>query len=105
MLQRKLGVVPTLGSLNRFTQWLPHPATGTSMSTDPPGPFLVSGGAVAWPPVESHPAQVELPVGDYSWRVASIWTGPPNCVAKACTHLLPDRGTIHAKILPPRVAP
>ena len=50
------------------------------------------------------PAQVELPVGDYSWRVASIWTGPPNCVAKACTHLLPDRGTIHAKILPPRVA-
>ena len=50
------------------------------------------------------PAQVELAVGDYRWRVTSSWTGSPDCAAKPCTDLLPDRGTIHATILPPRVS-
>ena len=50
------------------------------------------------------PGQVELPVGAYRWRVASSWTGPPDCAAAPCTDQLPDRGTIHATILPPRVA-
>ncbi len=50
------------------------------------------------------PAQVELAVGDYRWRATSSWTGPPDCAAAPCTDSLPDRGTIHAKILPPRVA-
>jgi peptidoglycan/xylan/chitin deacetylase (PgdA/CDA1 family) len=50
------------------------------------------------------PAQVELPVGDYRWRATSSWTGPPECAARPCTDLLPDRGTINATILPPRVA-
>jgi peptidoglycan-N-acetylglucosamine deacetylase len=50
------------------------------------------------------PAQVELGVGDYSWRATSRWTGAPDCAAAPCTDALPDRGTIRAKILPPRVA-
>lgn len=50
------------------------------------------------------PAQVELGVGDYRWRATSNWTGPPDCAAKPCADLLPDRGTIRAAILPPRVA-
>jgi peptidoglycan/xylan/chitin deacetylase (PgdA/CDA1 family) len=50
------------------------------------------------------PAQVELGVGDYRWRATSNWTGPPDCAAKPCVDLLPDRGTIRAAILPPRVA-
>jgi len=50
------------------------------------------------------PAQVELGVGDYRWRATSSWTGPPDCAAKPCIDLLPDRGTIRGRILPPRVA-
>ena len=50
------------------------------------------------------PAQVELGVGDYRWRATSNWTGAPDCAAKPCVDLLPDRGTIRAAILPPRVA-
>ena len=50
------------------------------------------------------PAQVELPVGPYRWRATSSWTGPPACVAAPCTDLLPNGGTIHARVLPPRVA-
>jgi peptidoglycan/xylan/chitin deacetylase (PgdA/CDA1 family) len=50
------------------------------------------------------PAQVELGVGDYRWRATSNWAGPPDCAAKPCVDLLPDRGTIRAAILPPRVA-
>jgi len=50
------------------------------------------------------PAQVELGVGDYRWRATSSWTGPPDCAAKRCIDLLPDRGTIRGRILPPRVA-
>jgi peptidoglycan/xylan/chitin deacetylase (PgdA/CDA1 family) len=50
------------------------------------------------------PAQIELGVGDYRWRVTSSWTGLPNCAAKPCTDLLPDHGTIHGTILPPRVS-
>jgi peptidoglycan-N-acetylglucosamine deacetylase len=50
------------------------------------------------------PARVELPVGPYRWRATSSWTGPPSCIAAPCVDLLPNRGTIHASILPPRVA-
>ncbi|HEV7458956.1 MAG TPA: polysaccharide deacetylase family protein [Solirubrobacteraceae bacterium] len=50
------------------------------------------------------PAQVELPLGAYRWLVTSSWTGPPDCAAKPCTDRLPDGGTIHGTILPPRVA-
>jgi peptidoglycan-N-acetylglucosamine deacetylase len=50
------------------------------------------------------PGQVELPVGAYRWRAASSWTGPPDCAPAPCTDLLPNAGTIHATVLPPRVA-
>jgi peptidoglycan/xylan/chitin deacetylase (PgdA/CDA1 family) len=50
------------------------------------------------------PAQVELAVGDYRWRATSSWTGAPDCATAPCTDALPDRGTIRARILPPRVA-
>jgi peptidoglycan-N-acetylglucosamine deacetylase len=50
------------------------------------------------------PAQAELGVGHYRWRATSSWTGPPDCAAKPCIDLLPDRGTIRGTILPPRVA-
>jgi peptidoglycan/xylan/chitin deacetylase (PgdA/CDA1 family) len=49
------------------------------------------------------PAQVELPLGAFRWRATSSWTGAPGCLAAPCTDLLPNRGTIAARIVPPRV--
>jgi len=65
MRQRKLGVVLTVVSCKRATQWPAHAppaATGARMFTEPPPPATVNGDAVGWPPSESGASHVGLPV-------------------------------------------
>ncbi|MDQ6751276.1 MAG: polysaccharide deacetylase family protein [Actinomycetota bacterium] len=50
------------------------------------------------------PAQLELPVGAFRYRVITSWTGSPACSgAPPCIDASPDTGTITGTVQPPRV--